>query len=223
MDAPAGERAAAVAAADRTCPRCGSLREADQGFCLECGTALPLVTGRIASLRRRWMRFVGWYPGDFVWVSLLALVVAAAGTAAAIVVSERRADAAPRAYATPTPLTVGSSTLPVAPEPATPGGTTSTPESGPASWPAGENGWTIVLVSFPKTTSRAAALRTAARAARARLPLVGILDSGLYASLQPGYLVVFSGVYASKADADGAVATARQAGFAGAYSRQIAG
>jgi hypothetical protein len=49
-----------------------------------------------------------------------------------------------------------------------------------------------------------------------------VLDSSLYASLQPGYYVVFTGIYASKADADAAVATARQAGFGGAYSRQIA-
>jgi hypothetical protein len=49
-----------------------------------------------------------------------------------------------------------------------------------------------------------------------------VLDSSLYASLQPGYYVVFTGVYPAKADADAAVATARQAGFGGAYSRQIA-
>ena len=41
-------------------------------------------------------------------------------------------------------------------------------------------------------------------------------------SLQPGYFVVFSGIYASKADADAGVGTARGAGFGGAYSRQIA-
>jgi hypothetical protein len=51
---------------------------------------------------------------------------------------------------------------------------------------------------------------------------VGVLDSSRYASLQPGYYVVFTGIYASKSDADAAVGTARQAGFGGAYSRQIA-
>jgi hypothetical protein len=50
-----------------------------------------------------------------------------------------------------------------------------------------------------------------------------VIDSSRYASLQPGYYVVFTGIYGSKADADAAVATARQAGFAGAYSREIAG
>jgi hypothetical protein len=38
----------------------------------------------------------------------------------------------------------------------------------------------------------------------------------------PGYYVVFTGIYGSKALADAAVSTARQAGFGGAYSRQIA-
>src|SRR5262245_4265481 len=84
------KRRDAVAAADRTCPRCGSSREADQRYCLECGLALPRVDGRLPALRRRWLRLIGWYPGDWVWVSLLMLVVAAAGAASAIAVSERR-------------------------------------------------------------------------------------------------------------------------------------
>ena len=89
-------------------------------------------------------------------------------------------------------------------------------------WPRNENGWTIVLVSYPKTNGRPAALQTADKGARSGLHQVGVLDSSLYASLQPGYYVVFSGVYPAKSDADAAVATARQAGFGGAYSRQIA-
>ena len=58
--------------------------------------------------------------------------------------------------------------------------------------------------------------------AKADLNQVGVIDSSRFASLQPGYYVVFTGVYGSKADADAAVATVRQAGFAGAYSREIA-
>ena len=97
-----------------------------------------------------------------------------------------------------------------------------TAKNGRFAWPRNANGWTIVLVSYPKTTGRPSALQTAARAARARLHQVGLLDSSRYASLQPGYFVVFTGIYPAKADADAAVATARQAGFGGAYSRQIA-
>jgi hypothetical protein len=79
-----------------------------------------------------------------------------------------------------------------------------------------------VLVSYPKTNGAAAAQQTAAKAAKSGLGKVGVLDSSSYASLQPGYLVVFTGIYGSKADADAAVSTAHQAGFGGAYSRQIA-
>jgi hypothetical protein len=89
-------------------------------------------------------------------------------------------------------------------------------------WPAHGNGWTIVLVSYPKVNGRPAALQTATKAA-SRLNQVGVIDSSLHASLQPGYYVVFTGIYGSKADADAGVSTARQAGFGGAYSRQIAG
>src|SRR5205814_3654 len=42
------------------------------------------VDGRIPALRRRWLRRFGWYPGDWVWISLLTLLVAAAGAAPAI-------------------------------------------------------------------------------------------------------------------------------------------
>ena len=79
-----------------------------------------------------------------------------------------------------------------------------------------------MLVSYPKTNGAASAQAKAAQAAKAGLAKAGVLDSSNYASLQPGYLVVFTGVYGSKADADAAVSTARQAGFGGAYSRQIA-
>jgi hypothetical protein len=119
---------------------------------------------------------------------------------------------------------VDTGTLPSAPEPAT---TTvkpkppKQPKNGTLAWPNG-NGWTIVLVSYPKTTGEASAHTTAAKAAKAGLSQVGVLDSSRYASLQPGYYVVFTGIYGSKTDADAAVSTARQAGFGGAYSRQVA-
>ena len=231
------ERETAIAAADERCPRCGAPREGDQRYCLECGIALPVVTGRIASLRRRWLRRIGWYPGDWVWLSLLTLLVAVAGAATAIVLTAQRdADAGvvftasatvPVAEPTPVPTattpTVDTTTLPSAPEPTTPAKPKPRgPRNGRLSWPRNANGWTIVLVSYPKVNGRPAALQTATKAAGSGLRQVGILDSSLYASLQPGYFVVFTGIYGSKTDADVAVATARQAGFGGAYSRQIA-
>jgi len=232
------ERETAIAAAETTCPRCGARREPDQHYCLECGLVLPEVSGRLPSLRRRWIRRFGWYPGDWVWVSLLTLVVAGAGAASAIALTHHVNDAGPTFYRPPTavsvtepttvptathPANVDTTTLPTAPEP-----NVTTPvkppsaKNGQFAWPKNANGWTIVLVSYPKTNGRPSALQTANKAARSGLDQVGVLDSSLYASLQPGYYVVFTGVYPARTDADAAVATARQAGFGAAYTRQIA-
>jgi ribosomal protein S27AE len=232
------EREKAIAASERTCPRCGAARDPDQRYCLECGLVLPEVSGKLPSLRRRWIRRLGWYPGDWIWVSLLTLVVAGAGAASAIALTRHVNDAGPTFYRPPTavtvtepaavptatsPSSVDTSTLPKAPEPtATAPVKPAGAKNGRLAWPRNENGWTIVLVSYPKTNGRPSALQTADKAARSGLNQVGVLDSSLYASLQPGYYVVFTGVYPSKADADAAVATARQGGFGGAYSRQIA-
>jgi hypothetical protein len=232
------ERETAISAAENTCPRCGAPRDPDQRYCLECGLVLPEVSGRLPSWRRRWIRRLGWYPGDWIWVSLVTLIIAAAGAASAIALTHHVNDKGSTFYRAPTavsvaepapvptvttPAKVDTSKLPTAPEPTTtrpvkPAG----PKNGRFAWPRNENGWTIVHDSYPKTNGRPSALQTASKAAHSGLNQVGVLDSSLYASLQPGYYVVFSGVYPAKADADAAVATARQAGFGGAYSRQIA-
>jgi len=62
---------------------------------------------------------------------------------------------------------------------------------------------------------------TARRAANAGLPEVGVLDSSKFASLHPGYAVVFSGVYSSRADAEAALTSVRASGFGGGYVREI--
>lgn len=221
---------------EQVCPRCGAPRQPDQEYCLECGLKLPTTTGALARARRSWVKRVGWYPGDWVWVSLLTLLVAVAGAAAAIAISHHAKARAGRTVLAPTQslpvhqppptpaTTAGAATTPVAPEPTT----TSKGHTAPAApavgtWPANRSGWTIVLVSYPKTNGAAAAHATALRALHAHLPQVGVLDSSGYASLQPGYLVVFTGEYGSHDAADAALATARQAGFAAAYVRQVAG
>jgi hypothetical protein len=232
MSTRAAERETAIAAADETCPRCGARREHDQRYCLDCGLPLPAVIGRLPALRRRWIRRFGWYPGDWVWISLLTLIVAVGGAAAAIALTTPDASANGQTLVATTPVTpaqrrparsaaatVDTSTLPTAPEPTTPGAGVG---NGSFAWPSNQNGWTVVLVSYPKTSGAAAAREKAALAAKKGLAKAGVLDSSNYASLQPGYLVVFTGVYGSQPDADAAVSTARQAGFGGAYSRQIA-
>jgi hypothetical protein len=226
--AATAERRTAIAAADATCPRCGTARAPRDRYCLACGLKLPVVAGTVPALRRRWLRRLGWYPGDWVWLSLASLLVAVAGAAAAIAVTARDPHAKPVIYTAPGKVavaepsgipvrpraTVNTRTLPKAPEP------TVFPKR--VIWPANENGWTIVLVSYPKVSGLPTARATVDRAVKANLRRVGVIDSGNYASLQPGYYVVFTGIYASKVDADAAVGTAKQAGFGGAYSRQIA-
>src|SRR3954447_3727329 len=132
MPSATRERETAIAAADATCPRCGASREPDHRYCLDCGLALPSLAGPIPRLRRRWLRRVGWYPGDWVWISLPTLLLAMLGAAAAIAVSEHRESARGNVFTAPVasiavtePTVVpttraptgDTSTLPTAPEP----------------------------------------------------------------------------------------------------------
>ena len=70
---------------DRRCPRCSTPYNDGQEYCLECGERLPARPGLITRLGARWRRHAGWYPGDWIWPALLALVVAiVAGVVSAV-------------------------------------------------------------------------------------------------------------------------------------------
>lgn len=198
-------RPAAVRALRSSCPRCGAEREAGGRYCLECGLALPASAGALAALRRAWIRRLGWYPGDFVWLALAAAALAAAGAAAAVALGGWRAGTHPGTIVDPAPAAAAAG-LPGAGTP----------------WPVGEAGWTVALSSLPASGGRKAADALAARATADGLPAVGVLDSSSFASLQPGYYVVFSGVYGSSSDAGAALPSVQAHGFAGAYSIRIA-
>jgi hypothetical protein len=106
----------------------------------------------------------------------------------------------------------------------TPTTTTPTPTphpSAPGAWPPGKSGYTIVLESIPVSAGRAFAAARARTARRAGLPRVGVLDSSAYPSLHPGYYVVFSGIYASSAQASAALPAAHAAGFPDAYQARV--
>jgi hypothetical protein len=244
-------RKAAVANVEETCPRCGAPRGPRQEYCIECGLRLAPMFGAIAGLRRRWIERFGWYPGDWVWPSLLGLLVAVAGAAVAIALSDPESKggttiiASPPSSQTSTGQTTAATTtkpLPVPPEPTTSTSTkTTTPvkttptttttttattttaptANGETIWPAATNGWTIVLLSYPVSGGRAAPLATAKRATRSGLTQVGLLNSGDWSSLHPGYYVVFTGIYTSNAAAQAAVSHARAGGFPSAYVREI--
>src|SRR2546430_15820718 len=79
---------------EERCPRCGTPYSPSQEYCLECGAKLPTRSGVVALLGSAWRKRLGWYPGDWIWPSLLALLVAAAaGAASALWLAHRsRAD-----------------------------------------------------------------------------------------------------------------------------------
>ena len=87
-------------------------------------------------------------------------------------------------------------------------------------WP-GKTAFTVVLQSVPAPGGHAAALADAHKALAKGLPQVGVLDSGAFKSLNPGYYVVFSGVYKTLLLAEAGARNARFAGFGSAYPRQI--
>jgi hypothetical protein len=215
------------------CPTCRAPVEPGQEYCLECGARLPAGRSIVAAVGSAWRRRLRWYPGDWLLVVLALLVVAALATAAAVYAGGDTEQAAtgrtlvatapPDATATETG-TETTETAPVASVPTQ--ATTTDPVDGagpdsPVEWPADQDGFTVVLASLPVSGGRDVAMQNARSAIRGGLEEVGVLDSEAFASLHPGYYVVFAGVYPSLEEAQGAVPDARGAGFANAYAREI--
>ena len=218
------------------CPRCGAAYEPIQEYCVECGLRLPLARGIVPTVGRAWRLQVSRYPGGWLWVVLVLFALTAFATVAAILASDEGESAvqtiaatepAPTVQPVPTATafqpTTAPTTGPTTAETATTPTTTtrSAGPSAPIEWPADRSGHTVVIASAPTTTGRDAALRLARAALRAGLPNVGVLDSSDFASLRPGYYVVFSGVYTTVDGALAAVETAQARGYPRAYEREI--
>jgi hypothetical protein len=187
--------------ANPACRTCGAPADSGQEYCLECGN-------RILPPRRA--------PALAAWIvpSLVALLVAAGGAAAAIAATHGHSRRTGRSI-------VALSPLPPAPTPpAAPNPTTTGAPQKLIAWPP-TNGYTIVLASIPLSAGATAARAKGLAAARAGLGQVGVLVSSSYPSLQPGYYVVFSGIYASLAEAQSDLDRAK-ASFPAAYARPIA-
>jgi zinc-ribbon domain len=86
-------------------------------------------------------------------------------------------------------------------------------------WPR-RDGYTVVLAALPTTVGANAARARALAAAGAGVPDVGVLDSSRYASLHPGYWIVFSGVYRTLDEAIAALPRAIRH-TRSAYAQQI--
>jgi hypothetical protein len=165
---------------------------------------------------------------------LLALLVAIAGAAVAIAVSGADGNSAANgtstqppatttaATTTPPPVTTAPPPVTTAPPPVTtaPPPVTTAPPPVTGTWPAGRDAWTIVLVSLPEGGGRAAAEAQARRARAAGLSGAGVLRSSDFGSLNPGYYVVFAGVFDSLDAATRALPDARAA-FSTAYTRRV--
>lgn len=211
-----------------SCPRCGTATEPLQEYCVECGLRLR-TPGLVPALSEGWRRRVSWYPGDWIWPSLAALVIAVIAAAAAIVWTRDAESAASETLIGDTsPLPTIVTTIQPTPPPAPTAPTTTRPRTPPPpsrwrliEWPRGRSGWTLVLASLPTSAKRDAALAKARQALEAGLPQVGVLDSSRYASLHPGYFVVFSGVYESLSAAQTAASRAAGAGYGNAYARRV--
>jgi hypothetical protein len=224
----------AAAEPEERCPRCDTPYAAGQEYCLECGSRLPARSGLVARLGSGWKRRLGWYPGDWIWPALLALVIAAVAGAASALWLAPRSSANDQILVATSPGASSLQQTQAAPEPTATGPTTvTTPTTVPAPlpppaptktlapWPAGRSGWTIVLDSLPSANGRAPANAEAQQALHLGLKKVGVLDSSQFSSLHPGYFVIFFGIYASLAAAQSAIIDAHQKGYGGAYPRRI--
>jgi cell division septation protein DedD len=219
-----------VKAPPESCAACGAVAEPDQDYCLECGTRL-VPARRLGTFGRAWERRLGRYPGDWVFSALLLLLVAAGSATAGIVAGrDTTSSSGQRTVVAISPVVTAPPAQPVTPTTTAPATPSPAPRAKPKpkpkpsaaiTWPAG-NGFTVVLASIPaRGTGRTDALAKA-RAARTRgLRDVGVLVSENFASLHPGYYVVFSGVYDSLEEAQTA-ATRALSRFPNAYAREIA-
>jgi hypothetical protein len=175
------------AAAHAACPRCGSSIAGGQEFCLQCGLRQP----------GRWR--VGPPPTESrelrLRVGTLA-AIAAAGAAVAITVASNDSGAEPVVTAIG-----GSATVPA----------TAVEPGALTQWSRAERGWTIVLVSVPKSRGRDKAVAVAQLARARGLRRVGVLDSSVFASLRPGYWMTFTGKYQTEAEATSVLRRARAA------------
>ena len=219
---------------DRRCPRCSTPYSEGQEYCLECGEKLPARPSMVTRLGAGWRRRIGWYPGDWIWPALLALVVAiVAGVISAVWLADDSSSANDTLVRTEAGSSI-SVTVQTAPEPttttqtttSTATGTTAPPPPPPPKptlvpWPANKSGWTIIIDSVPTINGRAGAVAEAKQALRLGLKPVGVLNSADFSSLHPGYYVVFFGKYANEPEAQSHVIEAHRRGYRDPYPSRI--
>jgi hypothetical protein len=223
------------------CPNCGAPHDAYQEYCLECGRRLPPVYATRTDVWTRQSPF-------WLWAALGALLLVALVSGAIVAVAATDDDESPATsipVVTTGPETTGTvgvitqpPTITINPPTTTLGTTTfgtttlstttlgtttfgTTTTSSNVTWPAGKDGFTVILKSVPTSEGRAQADAAAQRARTNGLPQVGVLNSSDYSSLNPGYYVTFSGIYDTQTQASNALPNARSKGFPTAYTREV--
>jgi len=210
------------------CPRCGALVEPGQEYCLECGLRQP-GGGLAATVGTAWQQRVRRRLPGWLLPILAALLVAAVMTGVAILISQGNDDGpqvidatGPSSISTPTTETAPTepTTTAVTESETTPTATEPPPAPQLVDWPPSQNGYTIVIASLPASGGRAQAIRKAREVLASKLPEVGVISSGEFSSLHPGYYVVFSGIYADQRAALRGIGRV-QSLYPAAYMRQI--
>jgi sporulation related protein len=206
--------------AGTSCPSCGAPAERGQLVCLECG-------GRIGLDYRR-------PPGWKVPAVVVGAVLLAAGTAFGLGLHEITSNAGnevakappgkPVRKAPAKKATAKKKASPAKPAKAAKPAKKPTPAKAAAAvpgvpgWPAGRDGYTVVLLSASDRQGASSFAKTAKQGGTK----VGALRSGQYPSLQKGFWIVFSGVYRTRPQAERA-SKRMSRGFPGAFPQFVDG
>ena len=207
------------------CAACGTPAQPLQDYCLECGSRL-VPARRVSAVGHAWERRFGRYPGDWIWASMLLLLVAAGSATAGIVAGRDTGAVGSETVVATSPVVTAPPAPPAAAPKPTPTTSATTPTPTRArprqltEWPS-RDGYTVVLASIPARGAGLDDARSKVKAARSSgVHDVGILVSSRFSSLHPGYYVVFAGVFDSLEEAQ--TAANRLSGhYPNAYARQI--
>ncbi len=205
------------------CPACLSPMRSDQRYCLECGERLavdeiPPPPGGGSAFANR--------STSLLAIAAVALIVIGVGLGWVALRDPNLGDT-PDATVTDTVITDTVITDTIITDTVitdtiiTDTVITDTSVSG-TTWPVGESGYAVILASKDSATfTEADAQIIAGDATAAGVPMVGVLDSSQFSTLNPGYWAVFSGPYTTLNQAVTAAATIQGQGYPEAYARHV--
>ena len=189
------------------CPNCGAHADPGQLVCLECGARLALD----------YRRPRGWRPA----AAVIAAVLLVSGAAFAIALITVNDDSKDEVAATKAGKSTGATTQKAkakAKTKARKSKPATTRVGGVPGWPAGKDGFTVILLS----SGDQASARDFARNARHGGVAAGVLHSDDFSSLSPNLWIVFYGTYKTRGQAQRAAA--RIGGrFSGAFPQFVNG